>query len=318
MRAPFLLITLLLLSICPAWADPPVPPASRIQSADKPFGVIVDIDDTIRDTLVGSQPSTVSATKRALALKTIARTFAPKDVLVGAPEVLNASLSKASVLYLSNMPKFIASLTDRFFQVAKLPKGPLIVRQNLLGPADNHKFNSIKALIEKNPETRFVLVGDNGEADPLTFKRVTDDPTLREHIAGVYVRQAYPDREFEGIGKEQIPFYTWAELAMRFQAQGIIDEAGAKKALQAVDKALERDPAKVGINAEKVYTSQTKVDSAEVQAALHGIPASQSPELNQAYAKTEAGLERFFEVRSDPDFPVKCSLRSVVNAILDF
>ena len=113
----------------------------------------------------------------------------------------------------------------------------------------NGKVTSIKAIIEKNPDTNFILLGDNGQLDPDVYKQIQDlyPNRVRVYIHHVYaglnnstVNYSYTNsrKRFE-IYHNQTPYYTAADLAVQFYNIGVISREDVLKTLgssiQAID-----------------------------------------------------------------------------------
>ncbi|KAL1957182.1 hypothetical protein VTO42DRAFT_6216 [Malbranchea cinnamomea] len=139
------------------------------------WGVVSDIDDTIKDSAVGD------------VLQTISKTFLePFEPVTNMPELfssLSTSLSTsdapAQFFYLSSSPVQLYPHLHPFIQ-AKFPAGPLILRNytftdiptlidNLLLPTRDYKLGELRKIHSWYPDKKQLLVGDSTQEDPEAY-----------------------------------------------------------------------------------------------------------------------------------------------------
>lgn len=154
-------------------------------------GLISDIDDTVVITWL---PRSTLAAYNSFVLHTNARKPVPgmatfyNEVLKGKPN--------APVFYLSTGAWNTYPTLTTFTQANGFPVGPMLMTD--WGPTPNavfrsgseHKIRQLRNLLIMFPEIRWVLVGDDGQHDPLIY-----DELAREHpshIAAIAIRELNP------------------------------------------------------------------------------------------------------------------------------
>ena len=135
------------------------------------FGIISDIDDTILQ-------SSITDWKVAAQLTFLgnARTRKP---LLGVAK-LYAALQAATnpLFYVSSSPWNLYDLLDDFLELNAIPAGPIFLRdigtdtgKFIKTPGHGHKLERARSLIARNPQLRWVLLGDSGQADAELYAR---------------------------------------------------------------------------------------------------------------------------------------------------
>ena len=150
------------------------------------FGVISDIDDTVVQTNVIS---------KARMLLTVAlsnaHTRKPFKGVGAFYRALHAGVNP--FFYVSKSPWNLYPVLCEFFDLQKLPHGPLLLRDyglHLLAKGGDHKKNTIEDILRTYPRLAFVMIGDSGEEDPELYAGV-----LRRHpgrIRAIYIRSVDP------------------------------------------------------------------------------------------------------------------------------
>jgi phosphatidate phosphatase APP1 len=155
--------------------------------------VVSDVDDTIIDSGIAHG---LVATLTTMLLKE-QTTRVPLD---GAPELYRA-LARGTggperpFFYLSTSPWNLARFLQGFLVRHGFPEGPLVLTD--WGPgADGvfrvstreHKLSTLRRLAEASPQSRFVLIGDTGQQDPVIYAEFCHEHPGR--VAAVYVRRA--------------------------------------------------------------------------------------------------------------------------------
>lgn len=135
-----------------------------------PTGVslISDIDDTIKVTGVGS--------RRTMLRNTFLEPFRPVEGMASVYRDLNAR--GVAFHYVSASPWPLAAPLRAMLREHGFPRGTLHLKVfrwkderffDLFAPADKMKPTTIEALLERYPERKFILIGDDGEQDPAIF-----------------------------------------------------------------------------------------------------------------------------------------------------
>jgi len=186
----------------PGWHDAhltvsgsaPVVAPVRVVAADARVGVVSDIDDTVLDT---DLPRPLLAFWNTFVLREHARRPVPgmarfyASVLAAHPD--------APVFYLSTGAWDVAPTLTRFLATHGLPPGPLLLTD--WGPAQNswfrdgraHKRHVLARLVAEFPDIRWLLVGDDGQADPELYGELVRAVPAR--VLAVAIRALGPVRK---------------------------------------------------------------------------------------------------------------------------
>ena len=167
-----------------------VPPATAS------FGVISDIDDTVVWSNVAAKLHMVVM----VALQN-ARTRMPFPGVSGFYRALQQGSSGGEqnpLFYVSSSPWNLYEPLLEFFQIHRIPLGPLFLRDFgdhlLFGGAHHHhhhKLSQIEPILELYPQLPFVLIGDSGEQDPEIYRQVVH--TFPTRVRVIYIRNVTPD-----------------------------------------------------------------------------------------------------------------------------
>lgn len=145
-----------------------------------PFAVISDIDDTVLRSRVTEGLRAVLTTlvgdaNRRDAIPGMASLYRGINRGPGATKAGGEVAALPSFFYVSTGSWAMYPLLTKFLQGRGFPRGPLFLTD--WGPTDRyivrsgreHKRNAIGRLLSGYPETRFVLIGDSGQADPEVY-----------------------------------------------------------------------------------------------------------------------------------------------------
>ena len=167
-----------------------VPPASA------QFGVISDIDDTV----VQTEATHLIRMARNI-LFSSARTrlpFAGGPALYRALQAGGSGKNANPIFYVSNGLWNLYDVLVEFFQLQKIPLGPLLMRnwgfyKDELLPLEQtkHKLDQIRPILNDFPDLDFILIGDSGEADPEIYEQIVQEFPGR--ICAIYIRNVDPD-----------------------------------------------------------------------------------------------------------------------------
>ncbi|EPD69339.1 hypothetical protein HMPREF1219_01207 [Corynebacterium pyruviciproducens ATCC BAA-1742] len=159
-----------------------------IIAADTEVGLVSDIDDTI---MVTNLPRSLQAAWNSWVKYTNTRRPVP-----GMSDFYQHVLSDhphAPVFYLSTGAWNTYEMLETFLTLHKLPVGPMLLTDwgptptGLFRSGQEHKKVQLRNLMLEFPEIRWILVGDDGQHDPLIYgEAMTDHP---ERVAGVAIRQ---------------------------------------------------------------------------------------------------------------------------------
>lgn len=201
-----------------------------LPNAAAPFAVVSDIDDTVlrtgltegfvavRQTLLGS-----AATRRAIPgmsalYRGLAAGFGKK------PE--------PAFYYLSTGPWNLYDVLTEFFELRNFPKGVLHLtdwgpqERYVMRSGKEHKRLWLSRLFAAYPSTKFVLVGDSGQNDPLVYVEAAREHAKQvQAILIVDVGDHMADRADElrkwqlELEAERVPFYFVSDAT---EAAGVL------------------------------------------------------------------------------------------------
>lgn len=161
------------------------------------FGVISDIDDTV---LVSGTTQLHRMVK--LALLENAATRLPFHGVAAFYKALQKGKEGQShnpFFYVSSSPWNLYDVLADFFELNKIPKGPILLRDIGISETkfikekhSEHKPVKIRQILNTYPDMPFVLVGDNGQHDPEIYAQIIKEFPGR--ILAAYIRDVSPDR----------------------------------------------------------------------------------------------------------------------------
>ena len=175
------------------------------------FGVISDIDDTVLQSDV---------TNRLRMARTVflgnARTRLPFEGVAALYRALRAGSSGSGlnpIFYVSSSPWNLYDLLEEFFQIQRIPLGPLFLRDWGLSGSEvpgrghrGHKLAAIQRILDRYSTLPFILIGDSGQEDPEIYHEVVR--THPDRICAIYIRNILrkPERieAIQALAKEVI------------------------------------------------------------------------------------------------------------------
>ena len=178
--------------------------------------VVSDVDDTIKvshvldpDSAVGNSLKVGNVFRGMSELYTEIKSYQPT----------------AQFYYVTNAPeRLFTNIHGIFLKIHNFPAGRLVLRKSLSDK--NHKVHSIRKIIElENPET-LILIGDNGERDPIVYNQIQNE--FPEIKIITFIREAYSSKHEEEddrgtrLFKDQIGFVTPTEIALKLQAENFL------------------------------------------------------------------------------------------------
>ncbi|WP_018157475.1 App1 family protein [Demetria terragena] len=186
----------------------------QIIAADTPLGIVSDIDDTC---LVTMLPRPMLAAYNSFVLQETARRVVP-----GMPAMyrsLQAHHPGTPIIYLSTGAWNSHGTLERFLRRHGYPAGALLLTD--WGPTEDswfrsgqqHKRTTLERLTNEFPNTRWLLVGDDGQHDPGLYDEVAS--AKPDSVAAIAIRQLTPAQQLlssgtpipadEGDGNHQVP-----------------------------------------------------------------------------------------------------------------
>ncbi|NNG38311.1 DUF2183 domain-containing protein [Flexivirga sp. ID2601S] len=166
----------------------------QIISPDATFGIVSDIDDTC---LITALPRPMIAAWNTFVLEETARKVVP-----GMPAMFRSLLAGepgAPIIYLSTGAWNTQPILTRFFRRHGFPAGPMLLTD--WGPTEDrafrsgraHKESTLRRLAEEFPNIRWLLVGDDGQHDPVIYEDFAVEHP--EHVACIAIRQLTPTQQ---------------------------------------------------------------------------------------------------------------------------
>jgi phosphatidate phosphatase APP1 len=160
------------------------------------FGIISDIDDTVLTTHAQSL------------LKSVYLTFLnnvysrlPFEGVGAFYEALQKGVSGAEenpIFYVSSSPWNLYDLLVDFFELNKIPKGPIFLKDygfshnKIISESHHqHKPKHIRNILNAYPHLNFILIGDSGQHDPEIYAQVIKE--FPDRILAVYIRDVSQD-----------------------------------------------------------------------------------------------------------------------------
>lgn len=159
------------------------------------LGVISDIDDTV---MVSEVPD-----KKKLLENTFLKNPQQRQTFPGTADFYrrllaqNADPKAAPMFYVSASPRQLAGNIDAVLTQNNFPQGVLVTKQiggngrDPLTDQKQYKIGKIEAILEALPWVKFVLVGDDGELDPETYRAIQEKYPQR--VSAIYIRRVSAD-----------------------------------------------------------------------------------------------------------------------------
>ncbi len=210
------------LPLAPGWHEiESIPEASSpagllVPDPRNRIGIISDIDDTI---LVSEVTSTRRLLGNSLLVPGELRTSVP-----GLAELYKRVVAKnpapetSPIFFVSGTPRQLTDNVRRFLRAGDFPRGVLILKEistergDSLNGTPAYKRKHIDAILAGFPHVRFLLIGDDGEADPEIFAAIAEK--YPERIEGVWIRRVHPD-------PERVRYPEQRDLAELLEREGV-------------------------------------------------------------------------------------------------
>ena len=160
-----------------------------VPAASARFGIISDIDDTVISSHVGNKLKMILTV-----ILSNEHTRKPFEGVAGLYRALQRGMTGGEnnpIFYVSNSAWNLYTLLLEFFNLQKIPLGPLLLRDfgdHLLfdKERESHKKNHIRRILDLFPHLPFVLIGDSGERDPEIYRDLVKE--YADRIRAVYIR----------------------------------------------------------------------------------------------------------------------------------
>lgn len=177
--------------------------------------VVSDLDDTLK---ISHVLSTVGMVDNSIAYK---------NHFTGMSELYQSMGKEQKVIfaYVSNSPEALMYYPHRqFLFYNRFPDGYLYLRPDILD--ENHKFETISHLVDTMKPDSLILIGDNGEMDPVIYKAI--EAKYDEIPSRTFIHQVYSVLSSGQTGRAlqsgQVGYSTSVDLAVLLREQGAIRE----------------------------------------------------------------------------------------------
>ena len=169
----------------------PVTTDVMLVGADTTFGLVSDIDDTVLTTWL---PRPFLAAWNSFVL-----TESRRQPVAGMAEMYTELLARfpgAPIVYVSTGSWDTYAFLRRFLSRHGYPNGPMLLTD--WGPTNtgwfrsgrDHKSNSLRELVRDFPGVTWLLVGDDGQHDPMIYAEFAEQSP--RHVSGIAIRELNP------------------------------------------------------------------------------------------------------------------------------
>ena len=154
-------------------------------------GLISDIDDTILH-------SSITDWKTAAQLTFLGNARTRKPLLGVAKLYAALQAGTNPLFFVSSSPWNLYDLLDEFIALNKIPHAPIFLRdigtdtgKFIKSPGHGHKLERARTLIGRNPQLRWILLGDSGQQDAELYAEAARE--FGDRIAAIYIRDVDPN-----------------------------------------------------------------------------------------------------------------------------
>lgn len=155
------------------------------------FAVVSDLDDTV---IKSNATNKLEMTRRLLFEDPESRTpFNGVADLYHALMAGSAAEDSNPIFYLSRSGWNLYDMFLEFFEARNIPAGPMFLRdlsitedKSMSLGTEHHKLARLRELLRAYPALPFILIGDSGQEDPETYRRIALENPGRIHA--VYLR----------------------------------------------------------------------------------------------------------------------------------
>ena len=179
--------------------QPPTTAEVLIVGDDQDVGIVSDIDDTV---LITWLPRAMTAAWNSWVKRT--NTRQPVPGMARFYEKLREDHPNAPVIYLSTGAWNTFDTLETFLEHNGLPKGPMLLTDwgptptGLFRSGKEHKRVQLRNLFIAFPQIKWILVGDDGQHDPLTYGDAAEEHPDR--VRAIAIRNLTPGEQLLSHG----------------------------------------------------------------------------------------------------------------------
>lgn len=205
--------------------------SGAIAAAQTPKMILIsDIDDTIKLTRIVNRGHLKSELENAINAH---------GAFIGMSQIYSMlHASGVEIYYVSGAPRLISHLPKDFIEDSGFPSGPVFLRWNLFSSIEDFKVKKIREILQQNQGARIILIGDNGEKDCASYKRVKEDPEVGSMVKGIYIHKLYEGYPSMDPPQGQHIFVTAGELALALHADELLTTDQLREVLVTVRDGL--------------------------------------------------------------------------------
>jgi len=201
-----------------------------LPSSSQPgIGVISDIDDTILETyatdlLMSAKMTFINNSTTRIAIAGMASLY---------QTIARSGSVPQPVFYITSSSWSLYRLMSDFLDLQSFPRGPLLMQKigmtnnKLLRKGHGHKTRKIEKILSVIKGRRFILIGDNGQADRQIYHDIANRYPHR--VAAVCIREARQKRtslatDYDTLG---IPYFEFEDgfiLQDKLRKTGLLDQ----------------------------------------------------------------------------------------------
>ncbi len=199
-------------------------------SSPSGIGIISDIDDTILETyatdlLMSAKMTFINNSTTRIAIAGMASLY---------QTITQSTSVYQPVFYITSSSWSLYSLMSDFLDLQSFPRGPLLMQKvgmtnnKLMRKGHGHKTRKIERILDITRNQRFILIGDNGQADRQIYHEIAN--RYPDRIAAVCIREARRKSssftaDYDMLG---IPYFEFEDgfiLQDKLRTTGILDQS---------------------------------------------------------------------------------------------
>jgi len=188
--------------------------------------IISDIDDTIkRSHILGNKVRALRMKSEFTGLSDLYNSFiCHKEKSVEKREFCRSNRGlihseERWISYVTGAPGRLQLLGREFLSLVSYPQGVVKGKKSFVESTHDFKKVTISKILKNTQMNEYILIGDNGEHDPLVYSEVRKAFPNKKVFS--YIHEVYSiNPEADEVGKKlesgQIPYLTAADLALHF------------------------------------------------------------------------------------------------------